>query len=215
MSRDRQVPRRSAPPIPPIQARDVALGIAVVGVRGAVAGARLLILPARIATRTLLPDRTARRLASEGSASRLRVRAQLTTTGGELLAAPEIDALGRALADHRVIERVARPTLAAPEVETTLASVLEEERTRRLVEQALDSHLAAQVTDHLLQSPELERAVEQIASSAAVRAALANQSTSLAGELVAGLRRRAEHLDDAAERTARRWFRRPLRSNPA
>ena len=143
------------------------------------------------------------------------MRAQLTATGGELLAAPEIDALGRSLAEHHVIERVARPVLAAPEVEEALAAMLEEERTRRLVEQALDSRLAAQVTDHLLQSPELERAVEQIASSAAVRVALANQSSSLAGELGAGLRRRAERLDDAAERTVRRWLRRPLRSNPA
>ena len=189
--------------------------MAVVGVRGAVVGARLLILPARVATRTLLPDRTTRRLANEGRASRLRVRAQLTATGEELLAGPEVDAFGRALAEHRVVERVARPVLAAPEVEDALASMLEEERTRRIVEQALDSHLAVQVTDHLLQSPELERAVEQIASSAAVRAALANQSSSLAGELAAGLRRRAERLDDAAERTVRRWLRRPLRSNPA
>jgi hypothetical protein len=201
--------------VPPVQARDVALGIAVVGVRGAVVGARLLILPARIATRTLLPGRTTRRLESEGRASRLRVRAQLTATGEELLAAPEVDAFGRALAEHHVIERVARPVLADPEIDDALTSILEEERTRRLVVQAIDSHLAAQVTDHLLQSPEIERAVEQIASSAAVRAALANQTNSLAGELAAGLRGRAERLDDAAERTVRRWLRRPLRSDPA
>ena len=193
----------------------MALGIAVVGVRGAVVGARLLILPARVATRTLLPGRTTRRLANEGRASRLRVRAQLTATGEELLAAPEVDAFGRALAEHHVIERVARPVLADPEIDDALTSILEEERTRRLVVQAIDSHLAAQVTDHLLQSPEVERAVEQIASSAAVRAALANQTNSLASELAAGLRGRAERLDDAAERTVRRWLRRPLRSNPA
>ena len=132
-----------------------------------------------------------------------------------MLAAPEIDALGRALAEHQVIERVARPVLAAPEIEDALAAMLDEERTRRIVEQAIDSRLAAHVTDHLLQSPEVERAVEQIASSAAVRAALVNQSSSLAGELAAGLRGRAERLDDAAERTVRRWLRRPLRSNPA
>ena len=214
MSRDRGVRKRPAP-VPAVQARDVALGLAVVGARGAVVGARLLTLPARIATRALLTDRSARRLESEGRASRLRVRAQLTTTGGELLAAPEVDALGRALAEHRVIERVARPVLAGPDVEVALTSMLEEERTRRIVEQALDSHLVAQVTDHLLQSPEVERAVEQIASSAAVRAALANQTTSLAGELTEGVRRRAERLDDAAERTARRWLRRPQRSQPA
>ena len=214
MPRDRETRQRPVP-LPAVQARDVALGLAVVGVRGAVVGVRLLTLPARIATRTLLPDRTARRLAYEGRASRLRVRSQLAVTGDELLAAPHIDALARSLAEHHVIERVARPMLSAPDVEATLASVLEEERTRRIVEQALDSRLAAEVTDHLLQSPEVERAVEQIASSAAVRAALANQTTSLAGELAAGVRRRAERLDDSAERTARRWLRRPLRSNPA
>jgi hypothetical protein len=214
MSRDPGTPRRSAP-LPAVQARDVALGLAVVGVRGAVVGVRVLTLPARIASRTLLTDRAARRLAHEGRASRLRVRSQLSVTGDELLAAPHVDALARSLAEHRVIERVARPTLAAPQVEDALTSMLEEERTRRLVEQALDSRLTAQVTDHLLKSPELERAVEQIASSAAVRAALANQTTSLAGELAAGVRRRAERLDDSAERTARRWLRRPLRSSPA
>ena len=143
------------------------------------------------------------------------MRAQLTATAEELLAAPEVDAFGRALAEHHVIERVARPVLADPEIDDALTSILEEERTRRLVVQAIDIHLAAQVTDHLLQSPEVERAVEQIASSAAVRAALANQTNSLAGELAAGLRGRAERLDDAAERTVRRWLRRPLRSNPA
>jgi hypothetical protein len=214
MSRDRGTPRRSAP-LPAVQARDVALGFAVVGVRGAFVGVRLLTLPVRIASRTLLTDRAARRLAHEGRASRLRVRAQLAVTRDELLAAPHVDALARSLAEHRVIERVARPVLAAPDVEAALTSMLAEERTRRLVEQALDSTLTAQVTDHLLKSPEVERAVEQIASSAAVRAALANQTTSLAGELAAGVRRRAERLDDAAERTARRWLRRPLRSNPA
>lgn len=214
MSRERETTKRPAP-VTAVQARDVALGLAVVGVRGAVVGVRLLTLPVRVASRTLLPDRTARRLATEGRASRIRVRSQLAVTGDELLASPQIDELARSLAEHRVIERVARPTLAAPEVETALASMLEEERTRRIVEQALDSRLAAEVTDHLLQSPEVERAVEQIASSAAVRAALANQTTSLAGDLAAGVRRRAERLDDSAERTARRWLRRPLRSNPA
>jgi hypothetical protein len=189
--------------------------VAVVGARGAVVGVRLLTLPARIASRALLPDRTARRLASEGRASRMRVRSQLVVTGDELLASPQIDELARALAEHRVIERVARPTLAAPEIEAALTSMLEEERTRRLIEQTLDSKLAADVTDHLLKSPELERAVEQIASSAAVRTALVNQSSSLAGELADGLRHRAERLDDAAERTVRRWLRRPLRSNAA
>lgn len=178
-------------------------------------GGRLLILPARVAARAVLTPRAERRLAAEARDSRLRVRSRLAATGGELLAAPHVDALARSLAEHRVLERVARPVLAAPEVEATLADALEQERTRRLVEQALDSRLASQVADHLLRSPELDRVVEQIASSPAVRAALTQQTSSLVTEVAAGLRRRAERLDDSAERTARRWSRRPLRSDPA
>ncbi len=214
MARNRRTRRRAAP-VPAVQARDVALGLAVVGVRAAVVGGRVLVFPARLAVRTVSVLPGARRLASEGSEGRLRVRSRLATTGDELLAAPHVDALARSLAEHRVVERVARPVLAGPDVEAVLAVALEEERLRRLVDQALTSHLAAEVTDQLLRSPELERAVEQIASSPAVRAALANQTTSLAGEVAAGVRRRAESLDDAAERTVRRWLRRPLRSHPA
>jgi len=187
----------------------------VLGVRATVVGGRLMILPARVAARTMLMPRAARRLATEGRESRLRVQSRLAATGGDLLAAPYVDELARSLAEHRVLERVARPVLAAPDVEAAVVSALEEERTRLLIEQALDSRLAAEVADHLLNSPELDRAVEQIASSPAVRAALANQTTSLIGDLAAGVRRRAERFDDAAERTARRWLRRPLRSNPA
>ena len=181
------------------------MGLLVLGARATVASGRLLLRPTSLAARTLLTPRAARQLASQGRNTRLRVRSRLAATGDDLLAAPHVDALARSLADHRVLERVARPVLAAPDVEAAFADALEQERTQRL---------AAQVADHLLASPELERVVEQVASSPAVRAALARQTTSLAGEVAAGLRRRTERLDDLAERTARRWLRRPLRSNP-
>src|SRR5262249_26308676 len=45
-----------------------------------------------------------------------------------------------------------------------------------------------------------------------VRAALAQQSTSLAAETVAGARRRAVRVDIRAEQRPRRWFRRPPRA---
>ena len=212
MSRQREIRSRSTPAPP---ARDVAVGLVVLGARATVAGGRLLILPARVAARAVLTPRAERRLAAEGRDSRLRVRSRLAATGNELLAAPHVDALARSLAEHRVLERVARPVLAAPDVEAALADALEQERTHRLVEQTLDSRLASQVADHLLRSPELDRVVEQIASSPAVRAALTQQTTSLATEVAAGLRRRAERLDDSAERTVRRWFRRPLRYDQA
>ena len=211
MSRHREIRSRSSP----VPARDVALGLVVLGARATLVGGRLMILPARVAARAVAMPRATRRLAAEGRDSRLRVRSRLEATSGELLAAPYVDALARSLAEHRVLERVARPVLAAPDVEAAFATALEQERTRRIIEQALDSRLASEVADHLLRSPELDRVIEQIAASPAVRAALTQQTTSLVGEVAAGLRRRAERLDDSTERTVRRWLRRPLRSDPA
>ena len=211
MSRHREIRSRSSP----VPARDVALGLVVLGARATLVGGRLVILPARVAARAVAMPRATRRLAAEGRDSRLRVRSRLEATSGELLAAPYVDALARSLAEHRVLERVARPVLAAPDVEAAFATALEQERTRRIIEQALDSRLASEVADHLLRSPELDRVIEQIAASPAVRAALTQQTTSLVAEVAAGLRRRAERLDDSTERTVRRWLRRPLRSDPA
>jgi hypothetical protein len=199
-------PRRSA-----ADPRDVALGLAVVGVRATASAVRLALLPARLAARTPPFRGAAERLAFEGRMSRRRLGA----AGDQLLAAPTLDAVGRSLAEHRVVERVARPMLEATDVEALLAEALENERTQRLVEQAWDSRLTGDVTEHVLSSPELERVVEQVMSSPAVRAGLTHGTTSLAGEVGEGVRRRAERLDDAAERTVRRWLRRPPRAQPS
>ncbi len=61
-----------------------------------------------------------------------------------------------------------------------------------------------------MRSPELQQLIERIAASPEIRAALTQQTSSLAGEMVGGVRHRTERLDDAAERTVHRWFRRPL-----
>lgn len=192
-----------------VDARDVTLGLAVVGVRAAASAGRLLLLPARIAIRMPPTRRAAQRLELEGRSARLRARFRAEAIAGDVLAAPEVDALGRSLAEHRVIERVAGPVVDGADMEAALAAALDDARTERLFEQALESRLTARVTDHVLASPELERVVEQVASSGAVRAAVAQQTTSFAGEIAEGLRKRAVRADDAAERRARRLLGRP------
>jgi hypothetical protein len=66
-----------------------------------------------------------------------------------------------------------------------------------------------QATDRALRGPELQRVIEHVAASDEVRAALTQQSTTLAAEMAQGLRTRAERLDEVAERTVHGWFRRP------
>ena len=77
----------------------------------------------------------------------------------------------------------------------------------------LESRLVPELTERLLQSPELDLVLQHVASSPELRRALTDQSTTLAQEMAGGLRSRSENLDDAVERTLRGWLRRP-RSSP-
>jgi uncharacterized RDD family membrane protein YckC len=186
----------------------VAVGVFVVGVRAAALAGRLAYASFRFAASAPVVGPGVRRagegLASAGRSGRVTVRARLETAGGDVLAAPELeraldqalegpltDVFGRSIAEHRVVDRVARPVLAAPDVETELVSALDDERAQRIV---------GQVTEHVLRSPELKRGVEEIVASPEVRSALTRQTSSFAGELAARARSRGHRLDDKASR---------------
>jgi uncharacterized RDD family membrane protein YckC len=213
---------------------DIAVGLVATGVRAGAAAGRLALLPVRLAARAPVVGPVLRRagegLSSDGLEARARSRVQLEAAADELLAAPEVertvdramagpltDTFAHSLAKHRVAERVAAEIAATPEFEQAVADALDHEATQRLVDralasaglerlviEALESRLTAEVTDRVLNSPEMQRVVEHVASSPAVRSALQRQTTTLVEELVGGLRRRAEGVDEAAQRRIRR-----------
>jgi uncharacterized RDD family membrane protein YckC len=215
-------------------ARDIAVGLFATGVRAGAAAGRLALLPVRLAARAPVVgpplQRAGEALASDGQEAQARSREQLEAAAGDLLAAPEVeravdqalagpltDTFARSLAKHRVAERVAAEIAASPEFERAVVDALDHEATLRLVDralaspglerlviEALESRLTAEVTDRALDSPEMQRVVEHVASSPAVRSAMRRQTTSLAEELVGGVRGRAERADDAAERRVRK-----------
>jgi hypothetical protein len=166
------------------------------------------------------------RLAAEGALIRLRLRSDLEGRVEALLAAPEVeravdrviagtlpDAIVRSLVEHHVVERLAEELATEIEVDVVAAAILEHETTQQLVAAIIASpgldRLLVQATDRALNGPELQRVIEHVAASAEVRAALTQQSTTLATEMADSLRVRAENLDDVAERTVRGWLRRP------
>lgn len=217
-------------------ARDIAVGLFATGVRAGAAAGRLALLPVRLAARAPLVgpplQRAGEALASDGLEAQARSREQLEAAADDLLAAPEVeravdralagpltDTFARSLAKHRVAERVAAEIAATPEFEQAVVDALDHEATLRLVDralaspglerlviEALESRLTAEVTDRALDSPEMQRVVEHVASSPAVRSAMRRQTTSLAEELVGGVRRRAERADDGAQRKLRRPY---------
>jgi hypothetical protein len=140
------------------------------------------------------------RIASDGAVVRARVRSRMEGLAEDgvdwLLAGRLPDAVARSAIEHHVAERIADELAASVDLEGAIAT-------------ALDSELTDRVIQAVLASPAMQRTIEHVAASPEVRAALTVQSTTLATEMVEGVRTRAETLDDAAERTVRGWLRRP------
>jgi hypothetical protein len=219
--------------------RDVVLGLAVNGARAGLVAGRLALFPARVAVRAPLLGaplrRAARDLAHEGSLASARGRVKLEAAVGELLAAPELeraadrllagtltDAVGRSLAEHRVMERVAVQMVASADLDRVIGAVLDHQLTERAVDRALaspglerlvirvlESRLVDELTEQVLRSPEMERVVEHIATSPQVVDAVTQHTQTLAEEMLSDVRRRTHAVDDIAERTVRGWLRRP------
>ena len=165
-------------------------------------------------------------LAREGAMVRARLRSRAEGLLYEVLAAPEIerandhalagplpDAIVASLLEQRVPERVAAEIASEVDLEVAVTAALDHETTQALVQAVLLSpgfdRVLVQATDRALRGPEMQRVIEHVASSPEVRAALTAQSAGHAEEMVAGVRSRAEALDDVAERTVRGWLRRP------
>jgi hypothetical protein len=218
---------------------DVAVGLAAAGVRAATRIGRTLLPPARVAARAPVvgPWLRAVTVASgiEGQGEIVRGRQALEAAAAKAIAAPEAartvdralagpltEAVGHSLAEHRVAERLAGELVATGAVERAMIAALEHDEARHLLESALassgtqrlvaavlESRFVPELTDRILASPEMQAVLEYVAKSPELRRALTEQSSSLAEEMVGGLRSRTEVLDAAAETTIRGWLRRP------
>jgi hypothetical protein len=193
--------------------RDVAVGVVVIGARTGLAVGHIALAPVRAAARAPVVGPPLRRraddLAHEGRLARARALARVedlavTAAGGpeaervatRVLASADLDRLVTAILDHQRTEQVIERALASPGLE-------------RLVIRVLESRLLDDLTEQVLHSPELQRVVEYVATSPQILDAVASQTRSLADEMAANVRRRAESADEAAERTVRGWLRRP------
>jgi hypothetical protein len=177
---------------------DMALGFAAAGVRAGRSMVGVSLLPARMVWDAAWP--------------RLQVRGEAAFD--DALAGPLTEHVARSLGEHRVIERIADELIANGTVtalfDQALQSGLAEQIADRLLApDVLDSPLLLQITDRVMASEEMQRVIAHIASSPELRTAMAEQSSGLAEEMVAGVRQRTVSMDDVAERTVRGWLRRP------
>jgi uncharacterized RDD family membrane protein YckC len=173
-----RAPGKTRGPTDPAGAREIALGLAVAGVRAGVTAGRLALTPLRVAARAPFAASLVDALAADGRDVRRRAREQAEMAAASVVASPELertidralaapltDAAARSVAEHRVVERVAGEVVATPEFEELLADV-----------------------------------TERVLTSREVRAVLTRQTTSFADELLARLRRRLRRRDDVITR---------------
>jgi hypothetical protein len=176
----------------------MALDFATAGVRAGRVMVDISLLPARMAW-----DAASPRLQARGEAA-----------FNDALAGPLTEHFARSLGEHRVIERIADELIANGTVtalfdQALQAGLAEQIADRLLAPDVLDSPLLLQITDRVMASEEMQRVIAHIASSPELRTAMAEQTSGLTEEMVAGVRQRTVSMDDVAERTVRGWLRRP------
>jgi uncharacterized RDD family membrane protein YckC len=127
-------------------------------------------------------------------------RAVETAAEEEMVAAVESEAVERALV--RVLQ--------GPMVEKAVEGALESEALKRALVDALDSEMVDEVWRRLLASDEAQKLVERIAEAPEIRAAISAQSVGLLQDVGDKVGDATRHLDEVAERVARRVvFRKP------
>jgi hypothetical protein len=159
---------------------DTSLRLVVVGARAGRLFVGVCLLPARMAWDAATPYLEARVYAALDAA----------------LEGPLTEYVVRAIGEHRVIERIVDELIANGTVS-------------ELFDRALESDLLLELTDRVMASEEMNHLVAHLASSPELRAAISEQTSGLADDMVAGVRRSTVNLDDVAERTVRGWLRRP------
>jgi uncharacterized RDD family membrane protein YckC len=128
-----------------------------------------------------------------------------------MLAGTFPEEVARSLAERRVADRVVAELLAGGYLDAAISSALANPRTERLMIEAIESRLAVDLAERMVQSPDFQRVLAEAVSSPAVSTALRRQTATLGEELAASIRGRAIRLDDAVERGPRRFCRRPPR----
>jgi uncharacterized RDD family membrane protein YckC len=173
-------------------ASDVAIGIVAVGVRLGRNAGRLALRPVRRFGGGPI-GRVEGALAAGGHATTERARREGGAAIDRALDGPLAESVGRSLAEHRIVERVAREVLVSPDFQNAVRDTLASPELQQIAGETAESRLAAEVVEKVLQSPE-------------VKAALARQTVRYGDELLEQGRERLTEVDDATSRSKGREY---------
>jgi uncharacterized RDD family membrane protein YckC len=118
------------------------------------------------------------------------------------------EAIVRAL-ESPAVERAIVRVLESDAAQDAFGRTLSSPAVERAAVRVLDSELVDVVWDRLLASDEAQKLVERIAAAPEVRAAIASQGAGLVSDIGRQVRKIADRLDGAVERTVRRLVGKP------
>ena len=166
------------------------------------------------------------RMATDHSKTRRGVLHGLTSIGGRAAAVtmkPVTGAAGVAAeagmgVQRRLVDRLLdsgelEQLLASPRLQAVIEQVLDSDGAQQLIDAFFQSGLFDRLIERLLASDGLWRAIDVIAASPAVRAAISQQGLGFADQVGEVVRRRSRNADDSIERVAQRLIH-PRRQQP-
>jgi uncharacterized RDD family membrane protein YckC len=178
---------------------------------------RVTLLPLRVARRApgvgWVVARGGAQVAGGARATRAYGEARLEVAAGDVLASrgveraverafagPLPEHVANAVVEQRVMQRVVAEVLANVDMEAAITAALERERAEgrfeQIVGEAARSQAAEEIAQRVVSSPELQRLIEEVIASDAVRVALARQTASFSSEVAGEVRRRTRRVDD-------------------
>jgi uncharacterized RDD family membrane protein YckC len=184
---------------------------------GASATRVTLLLPVRVARRApgmgWVVSKGRAQVADGARATRAYGESRLEDAAGEVLgsrgveraverafAGPLPEHVANAAVEQRVVQRMVAEVLASVDMQAAITAALERERAEGRLEQivgeAARSEAAEEIAQRVVSSPELQRLIEEVIASDAVRTALARQSASFGSEVAGALRQRTQRFDD-------------------
>jgi uncharacterized RDD family membrane protein YckC len=178
---------------------DIAVGAAVFGARLGVRAGRVAILPLRVAGRmvgTTRVERATGALGTDGKAASAQGRALVESAVDRTLSGPLPDQVAQKLVEHHVVERIVADVMKQIDLDALVTQVLADERTHEQFERALANPALERLAASAVESKLTGEVVERLLGSPQVHAALARQTTSMAGELLGRIRTRLRHLDE-------------------
>lgn len=142
-------------------------------------------------------ERRSRLAATAGRLAFFPARAAARASRDQLASTPD-DVLVPELT--RLIDRAFATTLP----EEIVQSAVRHQVVDRVVAELVASGALDRAVEEVLQSEQMRRVIREVVESPEVRAAMTQQATGFAEEVVGGVRRRAVRLDDRAELVVRR-----------